>query len=438
MSCTKDDDCHPDKGKCDAGTCHCDGFSVGNGVQCRGAKPCPKGTKCGSHATCMIDPMFPKTPICKCDIGFKKNKNGDCVECLNNTDCKQVYATCYKGMCKCKDELIKDDKTCKPAPLHQCKVNMDCDAHAKCYDGKCVCQGNTTGNGKYCRESLACPQGHQCGIGGRCLVDPLFPANPKCRCEKGYSYAKDGKCVECLSDKDCAQHSSCTRGVCKCKDELIKVEKTCKPAPLHLCDEEHKCHDNAECFYGKCYCKGNLTGNGLFCRDSLPCPKEHQCGNNSICVVDPLFPKAPNCKCLPGFKKSPDGECEEVTECLKKGLLCLNGTRCQKSLNGTYDCVCNEGFKMVQGALNYTCEELSVKNETCTNCTENAECRHGKCRCTKGHRMNHKGHCVPGLGPRTSHQRQPGQWEVNFSRSSCVTCHVIFLVVAVLCHQALE
>ena len=43
-----------------------------------------------------------------------------------------------------------------------------------------------------------------------------------------------------------------------------------------------------------------------------------------------------------------------------------------------------------------------------------------------------------GLGPRTSHQRQPGQWEVNFSRSSCVTCHVIFLVVAVLCHQALE
>lgn len=36
MSCAKDDDCQPDKGKCDAGTCQCDGFSVGNGVQCRG------------------------------------------------------------------------------------------------------------------------------------------------------------------------------------------------------------------------------------------------------------------------------------------------------------------------------------------------------------------------------------------------------------------
>ena len=36
-----------------------------------------------------------------------------CLECLNNTDCKQVYSTCYNGMCKCKDELIKDEKTCK-------------------------------------------------------------------------------------------------------------------------------------------------------------------------------------------------------------------------------------------------------------------------------------------------------------------------------------
>ena len=36
MSCTKEDDCHADKGKCIAGMCYCDGFYVGNGVQCRG------------------------------------------------------------------------------------------------------------------------------------------------------------------------------------------------------------------------------------------------------------------------------------------------------------------------------------------------------------------------------------------------------------------
>ena len=45
-------------------------------------------------------------------------------------------------------------------------------------------------------ETLACPQGFQCGIRGTCIVDPLLPkSDPKCRCQKGYSYMKDGKCV---------------------------------------------------------------------------------------------------------------------------------------------------------------------------------------------------------------------------------------------------
>ena len=44
--------------------------------------------------------------------------------------------------------------------------------------------------------------------------------------------------------------------------------------------------------------------------DSLQCPDDYQCGNNSICVVDPLFPKNPVCKCLKGYKMSSDGKCE--------------------------------------------------------------------------------------------------------------------------------
>ena len=40
------------------------------------AKPCSIDVKCGSHSTCMVDSLFPKTPICKCDGGFKKTKNG--------------------------------------------------------------------------------------------------------------------------------------------------------------------------------------------------------------------------------------------------------------------------------------------------------------------------------------------------------------------------
>lgn len=36
------------------------------------------------------------------------------LECSSDKDCKQAYSTCYKGICKCKDELITDGKTCKP------------------------------------------------------------------------------------------------------------------------------------------------------------------------------------------------------------------------------------------------------------------------------------------------------------------------------------
>lgn len=44
-----------------------------------GAKRCPKDVKCGAHSTCMVDPLFPKTPTCKCDAGYRKNTKGKCV-----------------------------------------------------------------------------------------------------------------------------------------------------------------------------------------------------------------------------------------------------------------------------------------------------------------------------------------------------------------------
>ena len=47
-----------------------------------------------------------------------------------------------------------------------------------------------------------------------------------------------------------------------------------------------------------------------FSTDSLQCPDDYQCGNNSICVVDPLFPQTPVCKCLKGYKMSSEGKCE--------------------------------------------------------------------------------------------------------------------------------
>lgn len=38
-----------------------------------------------------------------------------------------------------------------------------------------------------------------------------------------------GSCLECLSNKHCnTTYSTCVKGACKCKDELIKEGKFCK------------------------------------------------------------------------------------------------------------------------------------------------------------------------------------------------------------------
>ena len=43
------------------------------------------------------------------------------LECLSDKDCNTVYSTCDNGTCKCKDELIKEGKTCKQGEKYHLK-----------------------------------------------------------------------------------------------------------------------------------------------------------------------------------------------------------------------------------------------------------------------------------------------------------------------------
>ncbi|XP_020626399.1 fibrillin-1-like [Orbicella faveolata] len=249
-------------------------------------------------------------------------------------------------------------------PLHPCVDNKDCDSRATCQDGKCICQGKRTGNGKYCRDSLPCSK--DCGPGGTCLRERLMYKHPaECRCDKGFKKTKDGECV----------------------------------ALAHPCKKNEDCHKKAECHRGKCHCVGrNTAGNGKYCKDSLPCPKEYEekCkagGNNVVsCVVDPLFPDQPECKCHLDFKTSEAGICVEITECEKNGLVCPPGKVC-KTEKGKYRCACKDGYKeILQGAGNGTCRDVDecsqdacsgIKNSVCANAEGSYECE-----CKKGFRKS--------------------------------------------------
>ncbi|KAJ7393558.1 Nidogen-2 [Desmophyllum pertusum] len=396
LSCKSDPTRCKYGGKCVDGICRCLGKKVGDGRYCRMAKPCARD--CGA-GQCLIDPLVPKSPICKCKLGFLQNKPEEkCVECLSNANCKKTYSMCNKGKCVCKGETILGKKSCEAAPLHACSNVTDCDSRAICEEGKCLCQGNTTGNGKQCRDSKPCPKNFACGVGGTCLVDPYMYKHPLCRCDKGYVNDKDGKCAECLSIEVCnANYSTCEKGTCKCKDELIKDGfRTCKHAPVHQCVNKEDCHEKAQCHLGKCYCTGETTGNGKFCRDSLPCPDERQCGANSICVVDPLFPDTPDCKCHLAFKKSATDKttCVEMNDCEKKGVVCDAKERCSQ-VNGTsYGCVCAEGFDTVSGGENRTCVDIDECVDT-SKCPTNSVCINSdgsyECECNDGYRKSDDG-----------------------------------------------
>lgn len=47
----------------------------------------------------------------------------------------------------------------------------------------------------------------------------------------------------------------------------------------------------------------------------------------------------------------------EISQCLRRGLLCPNGTTCVQSANDTFECVCKEGLKLIGGPQNFTCKE---------------------------------------------------------------------------------
>lgn len=330
IPCTDDKDCSS-KAKCEHGLCVCQGNRVGNGRECRDAKPCTGKHNCLGSSKCLVDPVMPGEKLCKCPPNqvHQIASNKECVDCVTDKHCKGA-------------ELCEGFK-CKRPDLHPCDSSKDCDRNAECRDKKCHCKEKYAGNGLSCTESLPCPVAHECDANSTCIRDPNYPYSPYCRCKAHFEKSDDGACID----------------IDECKTP-------------NKCPAKHKCV-NMPGFY-ECPCKeGYEKGDGDECV-KMKC----SCGDNGKCDDDG------KCTCNEGYEKDGEGVCEDIDEC-KKGAKCTgDGEKCVNEPGG-HSCLCRAGYVNNHGGC--------VKEPQC-KCTSHEECFNGKCRCKKGYKRNSKGMCA--------------------------------------------
>lgn len=193
-----------------------------------------------------------------------------------------------------------------------------------------------------------------------------------------------GVAKSCVSDKDCKGEERCYKYSCK------------KPVNLHQCTKPADCHEDAVCHREKCHCRGRTVGEGLVCKASLPCPKEHHCDSNAVCIVDPRYPKNPYCRCHLDFKKSDNGTCVEMNECEKIGNVCYGGRGC-KHVDGNYGCFCMDGFTEVLVGYSSVCKDIDECKKSPDKCPANSHCTNTdgsfKCDCKAGFQKTADGAC---------------------------------------------
>ena len=199
----------------------------------------------------------------------------------------------------------------------------------------------------------------------------------------------------------------------QCFNKSVSCKQTCINTPTsYICvcyegfgllfkETEQFCHDIDECIENaslcqgmkcrntlgsyECYCEEGFYVEGNFCSDIDECtsnPCEHNCANtvsSFYCSCNPRFflnMDGRTCQCESGFSLSVDGsECVDVDECSD-----LNGG-CEHSCvnrEGSYDCVCDEGF----GQTVIGKEEMCVDIDECVQ--NGSLCQGMKCRNTLG------------------------------------------------------
>ncbi len=443
--CKSDADCKAPTPKCDgnAGKCvEClDNVDCGQGKECKANKcesaqgecqsdadcqgkpkkfcsdqqkcewECKKDEDCGKNAKCVNNACQKDTPSgCKKDADCGGNtpvcdtKANKCVECLQDSDCKdpkkpvcngnacvaQQSASCTPA-CKADEFCFSGEKCLKK--FKNCQTDKDCGANEGCVSverGKvCLTKCDTTKNKSktdftnpacwngygYCLASSSTSKTGYClpplkkirKLGETC-AHVWEPAKPSYHLCSANLFCFDNVCLKKCDPKknDCAQDELCYPlrtggGVCR---------KTCDPTKGKV--------NNPACpkMY---YCYTNTTLKKSYCRklpDKKQGPKQlgEDCSNytpSKFCDGSKgLICKYPKCvkACDPGKGKDNNPDCGPNEECLEETFYSYLGGYCSPKPTQKEGEPCDKTTKRcVQGLVCY--QDVCHKK-----CTKDADC----------------------------------------------------------------
>ncbi|KAL3837565.1 hypothetical protein ACJMK2_022913 [Sinanodonta woodiana] len=345
---------------------------------------------------------------CNCVPGYQNITNtctdiNECVDPTLNT-CEQRCINTLGGFsCGCESGYNTDpNNSTKCIDINECTAGQSgcqqvCENSPGRFSCSCFFGYALTGDRKTCTQvedpcktygNITCDQ--------ICLVD-IEAKTAACSCNLGYKLAANNRTCEDINEcigngslVNCSSNGICsnTNGsyVCSCHVgyKLENDGRTCSE-----CDNFHygtNCSTDCNCSVGADRCD---KVNGCVCKNGwsgTKCDSDiNECSNTTLCSGANMnclnTPGSYQCQCNSGYNMI-NGACEDIDECTTQNVCAFNCT----NTDGSYRCSCQPGYK-VNGSYCPDIDECLRGEDDCSQGCQNTNGSY-KCVCYTGFELN--------------------------------------------------